>query len=157
MVRIERIESGKKRFLDLLLLADPDEDMVDRYLEAGDMYVLYENDAPVCEAVVMAREDGQLELKNIATDEAHQNKGHARRLIAHIRQRYADRYELLYVGTADAGVVIYEKLGFTRSYVLPNFFVDNYPEPIFDGGMQCVDMIYLSIKTGGENEMEAER
>ncbi len=23
-------------------------------------------------------------------------------------------------------------------------FVDNYPEPIFEGELQCVDMLYLS-------------
>ncbi|KAB4178741.1 N-acetyltransferase, partial [Bacteroides uniformis] len=27
---------------------------------------------------------------------------------------------------------------------IKNFFVDNYPEPIFeDNGEQCIDMIYL--------------
>ena len=43
MRRIEKIEGDKKRFLDLLLDADPYEPMVDRYLDAGEMFVLYED------------------------------------------------------------------------------------------------------------------
>ena len=33
-------KKDKKKYLDLLLLADEQEDMVDRYLERGDMFVL---------------------------------------------------------------------------------------------------------------------
>ena len=39
-MEIRKVETGKKRYLDLLLLADEQEDMVDRYLERGTMYVL---------------------------------------------------------------------------------------------------------------------
>lgn len=34
-VEIRKVESDKKRYLNLLLLADEQEDMVDRYLERG--------------------------------------------------------------------------------------------------------------------------
>ena len=37
---IEHVETDRKRYLDLLLLADEQEDMVDRYLDSGDMYVV---------------------------------------------------------------------------------------------------------------------
>ena len=34
--------------------------------------------------------------------------------------------------------------GFVESHIIKNFFIDNYPEPIFeDNGEQCIDMIYL--------------
>ena len=39
-MEIRKVETDKKRYLDLLLLADEQEDMVDRYLERGTMYVL---------------------------------------------------------------------------------------------------------------------
>ena len=38
-MEIRKVETDKKRYLDLLLLADEQEDMVDRYLERGTMYV----------------------------------------------------------------------------------------------------------------------
>ena len=39
---IKKILSGKKEYLELLLLADEQESMIDRYLERGEMYVLLE-------------------------------------------------------------------------------------------------------------------
>ena len=43
-MKIEKITEQKKRFLDLLLLADEQESMIDRYLDEGDMYALYDDD-----------------------------------------------------------------------------------------------------------------
>ena len=48
---IKKVEKDKKRYLDLLLLADEQEDMIDRYLERGIMYVL-EDDGVKAECVV---------------------------------------------------------------------------------------------------------
>ena len=41
-MKVEQVFSDRKRFLDLLLLADEQEDMIDRYLERGDMFALYD-------------------------------------------------------------------------------------------------------------------
>ena len=66
-MRIEKITNNKKQYLDLLLLADEQEDMIDRYLESGDMFALYDDDLKtVC--VVVAIDKETCELKNIATD-----------------------------------------------------------------------------------------
>ena len=40
---IIEIKENKKKYLDLLLLADEQEDMIDRYLDNGRMYVLDDN------------------------------------------------------------------------------------------------------------------
>ena len=40
-MEIKLVTSDKKEFLDLLLLADEQESMIDRYLERGDMSVSY--------------------------------------------------------------------------------------------------------------------
>jgi len=39
---IIEIKENKKQYLDLLLPADEQEDMIDRYLERGTMYALYD-------------------------------------------------------------------------------------------------------------------
>lgn len=44
MVKIEKITGNKKQFLDLLLLADEQENMIDRYLPGGDLFALYDGD-----------------------------------------------------------------------------------------------------------------
>ena len=52
---------------------------------------------------------------------------------------------MLLVGTGDSALTVpfYEKCGFTRSHSVKNFFIDNYDHPIFECGVQLVDMIYL--------------
>ena len=39
-MKIVEVKTDKKRYINLLLLADEQEDMIDRYLERGTMYVL---------------------------------------------------------------------------------------------------------------------
>ena len=46
-MRIREVNENKKQFISLLLLADEQESMVDRYLEKGTMYVLEDNDVKV--------------------------------------------------------------------------------------------------------------
>ena len=143
-MRIIKVTENKRAYLDLLLLADEQEDMIDRYLDRGTMYVLEDNGVRA-ECVVTDEGDGILEIKNIATDPAHQRKGYARTLIDFVASQYAGKYSILQVGTGDspATVPFYKKCGFVPSHTIPNFFTDNYDHPIIEEGVQLVDMIYL--------------
>lgn len=144
---IYEIISNKKQYLDLLLLADEQEDMIDRYLDRGRMYVL-DDGGVKCECVVTDEGGGVLEIKNIATVPAHQGKGYARTLIDFIAGTYAGQYDVLQVGTGNSPLTVpfYEKCGFVRSHVVPNFFTDNYDHPIYECGVQLIDMVYLQKK-----------
>ena len=55
------------------------------------------------------------------------------------------RFLTLSVGTGDSPLTIpfYEKCGFVRSHNIPNFFTDNYDHPIYESGVQLIDMVYL--------------
>ena len=66
-------------------------------------------------------------------------------LISFIAREYSGRFEILQVGTGDSPLTIpfYEKCGFVRSHIIPKFFTDNYDHPIFECGIQLVDMVYL--------------
>ena len=59
---IFEVTGNKKEYLPLLLLADEQEDMIDRYLEKGTMYVL-EDGGVRAECVVTDKGEGILELK----------------------------------------------------------------------------------------------
>ncbi len=142
-MRIEKIETDKKRYLELLLLADPCEEMVDRYLESGEMYAIFDGDEAVCECVMHARADGCIELKNLATLPERQNQGLATYLLREMFAIYAPKYAKMYVGTCGAEH-FYESLGFYYEYTDEGFFVRNYPEPVIDNGVQCIDMMYLA-------------
>lgn len=144
MMIITEVTDNKKEYLDLLLLADEQEDMIERYLDNGRMYVLDDNGIK-SECVITDEGYGLLEIKNIATVPEHQGKGYAKALIEFIIQQYQDQYAVLQVGTGDSPQTIpfYEKCGFVRSHIIPNFFTDNYDHPIYENGVQLVDMVYL--------------
>lgn len=145
-MKIYEVKENKKAYLDLLLLADEQEDMIDRYLEEGTMFVL-EDEGVKGECVVIDKGDGLLEIKNIATDPSCHGKGYGRKLIEFVRDYYKGTYTTLEVGTGDSPLTVpfYEKCGFKRSHVLKNFFTDNYDHPIFEEGIQLVDMVYLQM------------
>ena len=42
-MKITEIKENKKQYMSLLLLADEQENMIDRYIDKGTMYVLYDN------------------------------------------------------------------------------------------------------------------
>lgn len=144
-MRIEQIIEDKKQFLDLLLLADEQESMIDKYLSIGDLFALYDDDVLKSVCVVAAINNEVCELKNIATYEEYQNKGYGRALIKYISDFYAKRYKTMLVGTGDVPRILsfYESCGFEKSHRVKNFFTDNYDRVIFDGGIQLVDMVYL--------------
>lgn len=143
-MNIRVIHKNKKRFLPLLLLADEQEDMIDRYLERGTMYVL-EDGGVKAECVVTDEGGGILELKNLAVEPESQRKGYGKALIDFLVCKYKGRYSVLQVGTGDSPLTIpfYEKFGFVRSHKIENFFTDNYDHPIYECGVQLTDMIYL--------------
>ena len=146
-MRIEKITNNKKQYLDLLLLADEQEDMIDRYLESGDMFALYDDDLKtVC--VVVAIDKETCELKNIATYKKYQGKGYAKTLIKFVSEYYKNSYKTMLVGTGETPTILsfYENCGFEKSHSIKNFFTDNYDHPMFEDGIQLIDMVYLKKK-----------
>jgi RimJ/RimL family protein N-acetyltransferase/GNAT superfamily N-acetyltransferase len=143
-MKIYEIVDNKRDYMDLLFLADEQEDMIDRYLDRGTMYVIDDNGVKG-ECVVTDEGEGILEIKNIATVPESHGKGYGRLLINYISEKYAGQYLNLQVGTGDSPLTIpfYEKCGFRRHHIIKNFFLDNYDHPIFEEGIQLVDMVYL--------------
>lgn len=143
-MKITKITNNKKAYLPLLLLADEEEAMLDRYLERGTMYVL-DDGGVKAECVVTDEGGGILEIKNLAVEPAYQKHGYGKALIDFIAARHKNTHRILQVGTGDSPstVPFYEKCGFTRSHIVKNFFTDNYSRPIYDGGVLLKDMVYL--------------
>jgi ribosomal protein S18 acetylase RimI-like enzyme len=142
-VNIRKVTNDKKAYIDLLLLADEQESMIDKYLERGEMFVLDDNGVKA-ECVVTKEADGVCEIKNIAVMPEFQRKGYGKRLIDFLFTYYND-CNLMLVGTGDvpSSLNFYKKCGFTESHRIKNFFTDNYDHPMFEDGIQLIDMVYL--------------
>ena len=143
-MKIREVNDNKKQFISLLLLADEQENMVERYLEKGAMYVLEDNEVKA-ECVVTDEGNGILEIKNIAVVPEYQGKGYGKTLLDFLVRKYTGLYSVLQVGTGDSPLTVpfYEKCGFVRSHKVSRFFTDNYDHPIYEGDIQLVDMVYL--------------
>lgn len=146
-MEIRKVKTNKKDFLPLLLLADEQENMIDRYLGRGTMYILEDNGVKsVC--VVTDAGNGILEIKNIATEPKYQGRGYGKMLIEFLARTYKTQYSVLQVGTGDSPLTVpfYEKCGFSRFHRVKNFFTEHYNQPIYECGIQLTDMIYLKRK-----------
>ncbi|MBN2484337.1 MAG: GNAT family N-acetyltransferase [Bacteroidales bacterium] len=146
-MRIEKIVKNKKQYLDLLLLADEQEDMIDKYLESGEMFVLFDDDLKtVCVVVAINKET--CELKNIATYKKYRGKGYARVLIKYVSDYFKNNFKTMLVGTGETPTILsfYKSCGFEKSHIIKNFFIDNYDHPMYEDGIQLVDMVYLRKK-----------
>lgn len=146
-MRITEVTDNKKEYIDLLLLADEQEEMIDRYIGKGRMFVL-DDDGVKCECLITDEGEGVLEIKNIATVPEYQGKGYAKTMLDFVVRTFSGHYSILQVGTGDSPMTIpfYEKYGFVRSHTIPDFFTDNYDHPIYECGIQLADMIYLRKK-----------
>ena len=123
-MEIKEVKTDKKRYLDLLLLAD---------------------DGIKAECVVTDAGNGILELKNIAVEPTSQGKGYGQAMVDFLVRTYRGQYMVLQAGTGDSPSTIpfYESCGFRRHHLVKNFFTDHYDHPIYECGVQLVDMVYL--------------
>ena len=142
-MKIVVITKNKKDFLDLLLLADQ-EYMIDKYLDRGTLFALYDDDLKsIC--VVTDEGNGNYEIQNLATYEQFQNKGYGTRLVKHVFDYYKDKALVMYVATGDGPLAIpfYERCGFSFSHRIENYMLEHYDILIFEAGIQLKDKVYL--------------
>ena len=167
-MEIKKVEKNKEQYMKLLLEADPEEKVVNKYINEGDMYVGIVDNKAVCEIVITKVNNEECELKNIATLEEDRGKGYAQKLIKYVFKEYSGKYKRIIVGTTENMIPFYVLNGFTKyHHTVKNFFIDNYSEKIYDGNLQCIDMYYYSkefndlnyniVKLTEENREEANK
>jgi ribosomal protein S18 acetylase RimI-like enzyme len=133
----------------LLLDADPSRERVESYLSETLTRIAKHDDSVIGVYALQQADATTFELMNIAVDEAFQGTGLGRRLLGHaigLAESKGARY--IDVGTGNSSfpaLRFYQRAGFRITGVVPNFFVDNYSEPIVEDGIRCVDMIRLRL------------
>ena len=144
-MQIKEITKNKTAYIDILLIGDEDEKMINRYIEQSIIFSLYENNVLTSVCAVITIDNETIEIKNLATYPEYQNRGYASALINFVCNKYKRNYKYLILGTGENNKTLefYKKRGFQETHRLKNFFIDNYEHPIFEGGKQLIDMIYL--------------
>lgn len=133
----------------LLLLADESLEAINKYIHHSDIYLFLQEDIPLGVLVLQIIKPKSLEIKNLAVEPAYQNRGIGKELLGFaIRMASEQGYEQIFIGTGDASVkqlYIYQKAGFEIDYIKKGFFLDNYPNPIYENGIRLKHMVMLKL------------
>ena len=115
MLEIKQIFE-KEKYIDLVLEADPDKEIVEKYIDDSDMYGLFEEGEILAEVIITKVNDNICELKNIATAKLSRGKGYGKKLIQYVIQLYKNKYKKMIVGTTENNIPFYVKCGFDKYY-----------------------------------------
>lgn len=125
---------------DLLLLADENQILIDKYLPGSQLYVL-ETDGKVVGVGVLQINGTAGEIMNIAVAPDYQRKGLGRAMIqaltdAAVRQGVGQ----LRIATGNSGIgqiALYQQEGFELIAIDRDYMLRNYTNPIWENGIQC--------------------
>ncbi|WP_080875672.1 GNAT family N-acetyltransferase [Oceanobacillus timonensis] len=135
--------------MELLLLADPSQRFIRDYTSRGTCYVLEKEGKVIGVYVLLPTRPDTMELVNVAVDETSHGQGWGKQLVLHaIQEAKQQGYRTLEIGTGNSGVnqlALYQKCGFRMVSIDRDFFLRHYEEPIFENGMQVVDMVRLEM------------
>jgi len=140
--------------MELLLLADPSEEKIRSYLPESKCFVASSKGAVVGACVVRPRGPGAHELMNISIQPVHQKSGYGTALLKWVVDFYCKSgARQIEVGTGTFGyqLAFYQRQGFRVTSIDHDFFVKNYPEPIFEDGIRLVDMLRLTLRCSGDD------
>ena len=145
--RIRQLYKDEKIPYDLLLLADETVEAINKYIFDCEIYVLEQENKVIAEYALQPINESEVEIKNIAVKAEFQGQDIGKLLLRDATARAKGRgFKTIIIGTGDAATKLlhlYQKEGFKIVGVRENFFVDNYPKPIFENGIQLKDMIVL--------------
>lgn len=148
--KIRKLSGDETPPMDLLLLADPNEKIIHSYWDRAQCYVLESEISEILGVyVLLTTRPGVCEIINVAVSESEQGKGFGKKLVLHaISQAKENGFHTIEIGTGNAGIgqlSLYQKCGFRMIGIDFDFFTKNYPEPIYENGILCRDMIRLSL------------
>ncbi|ENX44215.1 GNAT family N-acetyltransferase [Acinetobacter sp. NIPH 2100] len=132
----------------MLLVADPSWVEIETYLFNAKLFVMLNAQAQIIAQLCLLETDDQAEIKNLTVAESYQGQGLAKALIQHAIE-YAKQLNLhhLWVKTGNSSLdqlALYQKCGFRLSHIERDVFKD-YPEPIYENGIACLDQVVLGI------------
>jgi ribosomal protein S18 acetylase RimI-like enzyme len=148
-MEIRKLSMGEVPPYELLLMADPSRELVEEYVAIGDCRVAEIKGKVIGVYVLIKLNAYTSEIINIAVNEEIQGQGIGKKLIRDAIQTAQELgCKTIEIGTGNSSIgqlLLYQKCGFRITDVIEDFFVDNYDEEIFENGLQCRDMVRLSM------------
>ena len=134
----------------LLMEADPSRQQIEKYSDTGYTFELLSDDDIAGIIIVTPKTTERVEIMNLSVDEKWRGRGFAKALIEYACSFSAVKgYRIAEIGTGNSSIyqlALYQKVGFRIMGIDHDSFSRNYPEPIYENGMLCRDMIRLERK-----------
>lgn len=148
-LHIYEVSEISEEVYSLLLLADPSRKVIDEYISRGKVNVASLEGEIVGEYVLIYTRPETIEIVNIAVKEKFQGKGIGGLLLEDaVKSAAASGAKVLDIGTGNSSIHqlgLYQKKSFRILGIDRDFFIKHYNEPIYENGIQCIDMIRLSL------------
>jgi len=149
VIQIRPLSHDQSLPMDLLLLADPSKEKVLAYVQSGSCYAAFHAQEVIGVYVLSSLSQHSVEIMNVAVKESWQGKGIGKQLIRHaIAEAKATGFHTIEIGTGNSSIqqlALYQKCGFRLTSIDHDFFLKHYDEPIYENGIQCMDMVRLSL------------
>lgn len=146
-INIKTCTAFTKQHYNLLLSADPNQELVDNYLPRALCFEAIYHDHLVGILVLLPTHPETLEIVNIAVISPQRNQGIGRQLLA-FAEKYAGthNYKCLEIGTGTTSfgqLYLYQKCGFRVFSVDQDFFTLHYADEIVENHLVLKDMLRL--------------
>lgn len=146
---IKKLNKIQPIHYDLLLLADPDKQLVENYVVRGLCFEAISTGKIVGVLVLLPTRPETLEIINIAVSEKYQGQGIGEKLIqfalAHAKNLHYKTVEIGTGSTSFGQLYLYQKCGFRMTSIDRDFFLRHYEEKIIENRLVLKGMVRLSI------------
>ncbi|MBC2102222.1 GNAT family N-acetyltransferase [Listeria marthii] len=135
--------------LHLLLEADPSAKQIATYFDKSRVFQLVHADNIIGIVCLLPLNEQQLEIMNIAVSSEYRNQGIGKQLLEKaVDYAVHNHFAEIIVKTGNSSIdqlAFYQKNGFRMQQIVPNYFVEHYPDQtIIENGIACLDQIILS-------------
>jgi N-acetylglutamate synthase-like GNAT family acetyltransferase len=145
---ILQLPEGQSPPMDLLLLADPNPQQINTYIDFCLILLAVIKGKTVGVLTMSPETKEKAEIRNIAIAPDYRGKGFSRKLIQDAFLRAARLgYSSVQVCTGNSSTrqfKIYQQFGFELSDVRWNYYTQHFPEPIIEDGIVCKHQLVLS-------------
>ncbi|TCM68066.1 acetyltransferase (GNAT) family protein [Acinetobacter calcoaceticus] len=151
MFEIEHVDAKQhgQQLKQLLLEADPDWENIAQYLEDCSIFAIRVQQQWIAQICLYPISHLEAEIKNLAVASNYRGQGLAKLLIAHVIKHSRQlQLHCLSVKTGNSSLdqlALYQKMGFRMHAIERDVFL-NYPQPIYENGIRCLDQVVLELQ-----------
>ncbi|UTW61239.1 GNAT family N-acetyltransferase [bacterium SCSIO 12741] len=133
--------------MNLLLMADPSEDQIRKYLQNSWCLAAKRDDQILGVLILSPANSLKAEIKNIAVYDEYQGQGIGKKLLQKAQALAQEKgFHQIQIATGNSSIgqlALYQKMGFEPIRIEKDYFLKHYNEPIMENGIACKHRILL--------------